>query len=559
MAASRLSFNFSPYLPEDAASRLAAYRYAGEDHSLVYQRFWRPLCSASVNYLPFRLAPNIITLSALAAVIFTHIIFWWYMPYLTVPGLEVATTNGIPMVDSNVFHYIAEQLSLSLSADSGVTSLNARLNQQAMQSNQLYQGRVPNVEENSAVFPPAAIFVCAAFTLFLYQFLDNLDGHQARRTGVTGPLGLLMDHGCDAFNCVVGAMTMSSALCLGATWKSWLALHSAVVVFLISTWEEYYRGALILPIVNGPNEGIFMCIGGYLVTALCGPAFWLQTVQFSPRSLFASFGLGEMYTFLTKSPLIRENPVFGDMIDAVRMPDTDGEEQWGVMLNSIVLLSIAVMAIPGIIGNYRNVWRAVNKRDPIANKYGFGHGTTMLAEGAQGWLLRKFPFIHALTRLIPALVVTVFGQIWIYVSPRKIYQLHPRLCIWTLGLLYTKLAIHLMIAHMCNIEYHPFRRTFVPFVYLAAHVSITYCLSRYSLIEQINADGSRSRSEENSFNERLLLFEFFSLATVTFVHLVINVVIDTSAALKVPIFTVPREKYLKLQAEFNSQKNKKTS
>ena len=30
---------------------------------------------------------------------------------------------------------------------------------------------------------------------FVYQTLDNMDGKQARRTGTSSPLGLLMDHG----------------------------------------------------------------------------------------------------------------------------------------------------------------------------------------------------------------------------------------------------------------------------------------------------------------------------------------------------------------------------
>jgi hypothetical protein len=38
------------------------------------------------------------------------------------------------------------------------------------------------------------------------QTLDNLDGKQARRTGSSSPLGLLFDHGCDAFNTTVGAV-----------------------------------------------------------------------------------------------------------------------------------------------------------------------------------------------------------------------------------------------------------------------------------------------------------------------------------------------------------------
>ena len=29
--------------------------------------------------------------------------------------------------------------------------------------------------------------------------MDNVDGKQARKTGSSSPLGMIMDHGCDAF------------------------------------------------------------------------------------------------------------------------------------------------------------------------------------------------------------------------------------------------------------------------------------------------------------------------------------------------------------------------
>jgi ethanolaminephosphotransferase len=34
----------------------------------------------------------------------------------------------------------------------------------------------------------------------MYRIFDELDGKQARKTGSSSPLGLLFDHGCDAFS-----------------------------------------------------------------------------------------------------------------------------------------------------------------------------------------------------------------------------------------------------------------------------------------------------------------------------------------------------------------------
>ncbi len=48
--------------------------------------------------------------------------------------------------------------------------------------------------------------------LFLYQTLDNMDGKQARRTGNSTALGMLMDHGCDAFGVLFFPLAMGMFL-----------------------------------------------------------------------------------------------------------------------------------------------------------------------------------------------------------------------------------------------------------------------------------------------------------------------------------------------------------
>lgn len=50
---------------------------------------------------------------------------------------------------------------------------------------------------------PRWLYFTWAIGLFIYQSLDAIDGKQARRTGTSGPLGELFDHGCDALNTTV--------------------------------------------------------------------------------------------------------------------------------------------------------------------------------------------------------------------------------------------------------------------------------------------------------------------------------------------------------------------
>lgn len=452
------NFNFSPYLPPNARKQLLEYQYHGTDKSLIYKYMWKPLCASAVECLPVWLAPNVITVTALALVCATHAALAFYMPNLT-------------------------------------------------------------VEEG--VVTPSYIFVLTGVMLFAYQFLDNLDGHQARRTKTSSPLGLLMDHGCDAFNTIIGSISVATAVCAGPSWKSWTVLITAVIVFIMNTWEEYYRGALILPIINGPNEGILVAIGIYFMTAVVGPAWWisnsitiaasslpdcLQKSSFSPytQDLFATLQLPGHY----------HERLMMNMYDA----DVDvvtGNANITVLYNTIAVGFLVVSGTITSLGNVFQVFRAVNGGNPE------GHG-----KYGTGWFLKHCPFLHALTRLLPLLVINVLANAWFFHSPTHIFVQHPRIFCWTVGLLYTKLSIHLMIAHLCSIEFHPFRRTLVPFLYFAAHIAFTFW----------------NRGEVPSFDEENTLYEFFILAVCTFWHLVVNAIRDMAHVLGVPIFTVPIEK-----------------
>lgn len=463
------NFNFSPYLPPDAKQQLLAYQYHGADKSLIYKYMWKPLCARTVEHIPVWLAPNVITVTALALVCMTHAALSFYMPNLTL---------------------------------------------------------------QDGVVPPASVFVLSGVMLFMYQFLDNLDGHQARRTKTSSPLGLLMDHGCDAFNTIIGSVSVATAVCAGPTWKSWIVLMTAVIVFFMNTWEEYYRGALILPIINGANEGILVAIGIYFLTAVVGPSWWIAnsvTIAVSSLPDFlqkSNFGpwTHDLIATLQLPPYYHER-LMHNMYD-VDVDDATGNASITILYNTLAVGFLVLSGTVTCLGNMFQVFRAVNGGNPE------GHG-----KYGTGWFLKHCPFLHALTRLLPLLVINVLANAWFFHSPSHIFEQHPRMFCWTVGLLYTKLVIHLMIAHLCSIEFHPFRRTLVPFIYLAAHIAFTFW----------------NRGEMPAFDEEDTLLEFFLLAVCTFLHLVVNAIRDMAHVLDVPIFTVPQEK----QRAFLEAANKK--
>ncbi|AYU75758.1 CDP-alcohol phosphatidyltransferase, putative [Leishmania donovani] len=601
------------YLPADAKEKLALYVYRSEDRSYLYNHMWRPLCRKVVDYLPVWLAPNIITVAALAFVGTTHGLLAYYMPKLTVSGE----------------HYLTR-------SETGTTPL------------QLVECPPPP--------PPAFVFVLAAVALFLYQLLDNLDGHQARRTGTSSPLGMLMDHGCDAVNCIIGALSVATAVSAGPSWKTWLIVLNTVITFFLNTWEEYYRGVLVLPVINGPNEGILIAIGVYLWTAWVGgpqwwyknaievPSRWLPQVLRQPAPQAAvdieamvlrtvcpyltwheedadGFAILPFLFNLNCTAAYRADPphptrilLAGNPLTAQHGEDVLGRVWSGhSVLQRAVLrlygsgkpvlsvryntLAVALMTVGAAVtsaGNVYQVYRAI-RRTPAAELEKFGGRRFSI----------RFPFLHALSRLVPLVVVTFTASAWLLTSNDDIFRRHPRIFCWTVGLLYTKLAIHLMLAHLCSAEFLPFRRTLAPFVLLCVHVWLTYVRNVSQLRRQqqqqhsgragVSGDGgngggaswtalpytvsgSATRSDawpsrgagsaassdthsDYAYNldEELALYELFALSTVTFAHLAWSVVRETAALLQVPIFTVPREKQKALRAAMEATRPAKAT
>jgi ethanolaminephosphotransferase len=131
--------------------------------------------------------------------------------------------------------------------------------------------------------PPRWIFLWNFIAMLAYQTLDNMDGKQARRTGSSSPLGLLFDHGCDAINSIFGSVNWIIGMGLlpaDNLMACWALIFGPFCMFYIATWEQYHTGELILPIVNGPNEGL---LGGAMLSLTSywlGYSFWQGTTWY---------------------------------------------------------------------------------------------------------------------------------------------------------------------------------------------------------------------------------------------------------------------------------------
>ena len=91
--------------------------------------------------------------------------------------------------------------------------------------------------------------------LAIYQCLDNLDGRQARRTGLSSALGQFFDHGCDALTGAFELAKVSMSLQLSHEKAFWF-IYVMGIGFGFTSWEEFVTHAFYLGYINGPDEGL---------------------------------------------------------------------------------------------------------------------------------------------------------------------------------------------------------------------------------------------------------------------------------------------------------------
>ena len=125
--------------------------------------------------------------------------------------------------------------------------------------------------------PPAWILWLTLALYFAWIVLDNIDGKQARRLGISSPLGLLFDHQVDALNVFTTATFFGIVSGYGDspyTIGSWFV---AVIPFYLFTWEELNIGKLEFPMLSGTSEGTVM-LGGIMALMIWNTPAELSTV-----------------------------------------------------------------------------------------------------------------------------------------------------------------------------------------------------------------------------------------------------------------------------------------
>ncbi|CAN1127267.1 Choline/ethanolaminephosphotransferase 1 [Linum perenne] len=235
--------------------------------------------------------------------------------------------------------------------------------------------------------PPRWVHFAHGLLLFLYQTFDAVDGKQARRTNSSSPLGELFDHGCDALACAFEAMAFGSTAMCGR-YAFWFWVISAIP-FYLATWESYFTNTLILPVVNGPTEGLMLIYLAHFFTAIVGAEWWTQY-------------FGQSLPIVSWVPFVSEIPTF----------------------KAVLYLMIAFAVIPTIGSNVTNVHKVVQAKK----------GNMPLA------LAMLYPFISLMGGIL----------VWDYLSPSDVMRNYPHLVVLGTGLAFGFLVGRMILAHLCD-------------------------------------------------------------------------------------------------------------
>ncbi|VDM15648.1 unnamed protein product [Hydatigera taeniaeformis] len=159
---------------------------------------------------------------------------------------------------------------------------------------------------------PRFIWLLSALLIFVSHTLDGIDGKQARRLGLSTPLGELMDHCCDAWTAAFYPPILFS-LFSGQVDSSILFTCEWIIIcgFLLAHWEKSITGVLYLP---------WSYDFGQLVLVLFTYAS-IFALEIADCLLFSDFISGVFWLCAIPSSLI--NVVLACRRDRVRMPTVE--------------------------------------------------------------------------------------------------------------------------------------------------------------------------------------------------------------------------------------------
>ena len=173
-----------------------------------------------------------------------------------------------------------------------------------------------------ACSPPTWVLWTALALQVVWLVFDNVDGKQARRLGISSPLGLLFDHQIDSL-CVFTTATLFAIICgFGDSPYSLGCWFGVMLPFYFATWEELNAGKLEFPTFTGPSEGVILCCSflAFVIyqtpEALMGTHLWGYSATYLVFWVFMALGLSNTVMSIVRVSVNCENSV-GTVISAL--------------------------------------------------------------------------------------------------------------------------------------------------------------------------------------------------------------------------------------------------
>lgn len=235
------------YLTEAHLKGFERYKYNSIDTSYLSVYIMHPFWNKCVQYFPRWLAPNLITFSGFLLTVVTFVLIAFY--------------------------------------DWDFTAAN-------------------NIDQ---MLVPRWVWLVAAINIFLAYTLDGIDGKQARRTGTSGPLGELFDHGLDSYSSVLVPIYMFSLFGtdLLPPKRMFFCIWNIFLNFYLSHAEKYNTGVMFLP------WGYDFTMWGVTIvlafTFVVGPSFWTTTRIFGLTTANVFEISLPITAMLTSHPIIIKN------------------------------------------------------------------------------------------------------------------------------------------------------------------------------------------------------------------------------------------------------------
>lgn len=363
---------------------------------------------------------------------------------------------------------------------------------------------------------PSWVWITVSALLFSYRTLDNMDGKQARKLGCGSPLGLSLDHGCDAVtSCLIPAIGCAF-LQTGQTFWTVIFIVSAPIAAFILTWEEFYTGVFNLGSFNGVDEGGIITDLVFLTGGLAGRA---RLTAFVHQMVVPEYGWEMRHV-------------------------------WVIGMVGLATFS----ALPAII----NVIRTEKWKKAMFNEFNDSVEQVRLNAGLvsdddtspRPWSARHYKGKRPRVRdAFGAILPVIFGSgLWIcsvYFPFKQTGVLleHLRTVLWLAVMLFSKLITHLHIAHVCGDPYYQWRKTYL--------VPVTLITVNALYSDYVSPVG------ETIVDEIGLLTGCTILSTLSWMHMAYSVVTGMCRALGIPFWTVPEACLAKFTAGAGKKKRLK--